>query len=163
MTTEDRTRDASSTSLQTVGDDTADEVGEVRRHIGRLVELLHAKDLDALAQCYSEDVVSFDVEPPLAHRGRAAKMRNWEKAFAVFDEIVYELRDLTVTAGGGIAFAYAFGRLGGTLRDGTAVAGMWVRGTFCLRVIDGEWLIVHDQASVPFDIGTGRGVTDLQP
>jgi ketosteroid isomerase-like protein len=139
------------------------DAAEIRRHIRRLVELLHAKDLDALAQCYSEDVVSFDVEPPLAHLGRAAKMRNWQKVFTVFDQVTYEVRDLQITASGTVAFAHAFGRLGGTLGDGTAVAGMWVRVTFCLRLIDGAWLIVHDQASVPFDIGTGRGVTTLEP
>lgn len=139
------------------------DAAEVRRHIGRLVELLHAKDLDALALCYSEDVVSFDVEPPLAHRGRAAKMRNWQKVFTVFDQVTYEVRDLDVTASATVAFAHAFGRLGGTRGDGTAVAGMWVRVTFCLRLIDGAWLIVHDQASVPFDISTGRGLTTLEP
>jgi ketosteroid isomerase-like protein len=40
---------------------------------------------------------------------------------------------------------------------------MWVRATFCFRKIDGEWLIVHDQASVPFDLPSGKGVTDLEP
>ncbi|KHK97864.1 ketosteroid isomerase [Microbacterium mangrovi] len=135
----------------------------MRRRIERIAELLHAKDLDALALCYSEDVVSFDVEPPLAHRGRAAKMRNWEKVFAAFDEVTYEVRDLTVAAGGDVAFAHAFGRLGGTLGNGTAVTGMWVRATFCMRLIEGEWLIVHDQASVPFDLSTGKGVTNLEP
>jgi ketosteroid isomerase-like protein len=40
---------------------------------------------------------------------------------------------------------------------------MWVRASFGFRKIDGEWLIVHDQVSVPFDVRTGRGVTDLEP
>jgi hypothetical protein len=40
---------------------------------------------------------------------------------------------------------------------------MWVRGTFCLRKLDHNWLIVHDQASVPLDIASGKGVTDLEP
>ncbi|WP_101789121.1 YybH family protein [Nonomuraea indica] len=46
---------------------------------------------------------------------------------------------------------------------GTVAKGMWVRATFGLRKIDGEWLIVHDQVSVPFDVRSGRGVTDLEP
>jgi len=40
---------------------------------------------------------------------------------------------------------------------------MWVRATFCFRELDHNWLIVHDQASVPFDIASGKGVTDLEP
>jgi hypothetical protein len=58
---------------------------------------------------------------------------------------------------------HAFGRLSGTLTDGTATSGMWVRGTFCLRKAGHDWLIVHDQASVPLDTASGRGVTDLEP
>jgi ketosteroid isomerase-like protein len=153
--------DARNATPQNPRDEAA--AADVRRHIGRLIELLHAKDLDALAHQYSEDVVSFDVEPPLQHVGRAAKMRNWERVFAVFDELSYEVRDLDLTVGDDVAFAHGFGRLSGTLRDGTVTEGMWVRATFCLRRIDSAWLIVHDQASVPFDIRTGRGVTDLQP
>jgi ketosteroid isomerase-like protein len=40
---------------------------------------------------------------------------------------------------------------------------MWVRATFCFREIDGNWLIAHDQASVPFDMASGKGVVDLEP
>lgn len=40
---------------------------------------------------------------------------------------------------------------------------MWVRATFCFQKIDGNWLIVHDQASVPFDLPSGKGATDLTP
>ena len=112
---------------------------------------------------YATDVVSFDVEPPLQHVGIEAKLKNWAKAFVFFQDVDYEVRDLTVTVGDDVAFGYAFGRLSGTLKDGTATSGMWVRATFCFRKIDGQWLIAHDHASVPLDIGTGRGVTDLEP
>ena len=143
--------------------DAQNDAADIRGHIERLIELLHAKDLEGLAGRYAEDVVSFDVEPPLQHVGRAAKMRNWERVFAVFDDLNYEVRDLDLSVGGDVAFAHGFGRLSGTLYDGTKTPGMWVRVTFCLRRVDGEWLIVHDQASVPLDIRTGRGVTDLEP
>jgi ketosteroid isomerase-like protein len=65
--------------------------------------------------------------------------------------------------GDDVAFGHAFGRLSGTLPDGTATSGMWVRGTFCFQKLDHEWLIVHDQVSVPFVIASGKGVTDLEP
>jgi ketosteroid isomerase-like protein len=40
---------------------------------------------------------------------------------------------------------------------------MWVRATLGLEKIDGAWLIAHDQVSVPLDLRSGRGVTDLEP
>ncbi len=140
-----------------------EDEAEIRHQIGRIVEGIRAKDLECLKRIYATDVVSFDVEPPLQHVGVEAKLRNWAKVFAFFQAVDYELRDLTVTVGGDVAFGHGFGRLSGTLNNGVATNGMWVRGTFCFRKLDGDWLIVHDQASVPFDITTGAGVVDLEP
>lgn len=135
----------------------------IRERIHQIVEGLRAKDLEALKRIYAADVVSFDIDPPLQHVGLDAKMRNWENVFLFFETVDYELRDLTLTVGGDVAFGHGFGRLSGSLKDGTKTDGMWVRATFCLRKADGEWLIAHDQVSVPLDIRSGKGVTDLEP
>ncbi|MEV0661127.1 YybH family protein [Actinomadura luteofluorescens] len=135
----------------------------IRQQIDKIVEGIRAKDLKALEQVYAADVVSFDVEPPLQHVGVTAKLKNWTNVFTFFREAAYEVRDLTLTVGEDVAFGHCFGRLSGTLANGTATSGMWVRATFCFRKIDDDWLIAHDQASVPFDIASGKGVIDLQP
>lgn len=137
--------------------------GKIRQQIDKSVKGIHAKDLEGLRQLYTKDVVSFDVQPPLQHVGVDAKMKNWVEVFTFFQEVDYEVRDLKVTVGDEVAFGHFFGRISGKLKDGTATSGMWVRGTLCFQKIDGDWLIVHDQASVPFDISTGRGVADLEP
>ncbi|MES4901037.1 MULTISPECIES: nuclear transport factor 2 family protein [unclassified Streptomyces] len=140
----------------------ADEA-EIRQQVDRIVEGIGAKDLDGLKRLYATDVVSFDVEPPLQHVGVEAKMKNWARAFTFFQDVRYEVRDLSVTVGGDVAFGHFFGRLSGTLPNGAAIGGMWVRGTLCFRKTDGTWLIAHDQVSVPFDIASGKGVADLEP
>lgn len=136
---------------------------KIRQHVDWIVEGLRAKDLDGLRQLYATDVVSFDVEPPLQHVGIEAKLKNWAKAFTFFQDVSYEVRDLTLTVGDDVAFGHCFGRLSGTLMNGTATSGMWVRVTFCFRKTDGNWLIAHDQVSVPFDMPSGKGVVDLEP
>jgi ketosteroid isomerase-like protein len=136
---------------------------QIRQQINKVVEGIRAQDLEGLKRLYTADVVSFDVEPPLQHVGVAAKMKNWAKVFAAFHDATYEVRDLMITAGDDVAFGRCFGRLGGTLKNGTAASGMWVRATFCFQQIDGNWLIAHDQVSVPLDIPSGKGVTDLEP
>jgi uncharacterized protein (TIGR02246 family) len=141
----------------------AEGEAEIRQRIAKLAGAIHAMDLEGLMPIYAPDIVSFDVEPPLRHVGVAAKRRNWEGAFTVYQPpLDYEIRDLTITAGDDVAFAYGLGRLSGTLKNGNR-GGAWVRLTLCFRKIDGNWLIVHDQASVPLDFASGRAVTDLEP
>ncbi|MEU4842702.1 YybH family protein [Nocardia testacea] len=135
----------------------------IRAQLDKVIEGLGTGDLEALRQLYTPDVVSFDVEPPLQHVGTAAKLENWAKVFRIFETVNYEIRDAAFTIGDDVAFGHAFARLGGTLKDGTAVTGMWVRVTYGLRKVDGIWLIAHDQVSVPLDIASGKGVVDLEP
>jgi ketosteroid isomerase-like protein len=149
------------TAMQTQQHD-ADEA-QIRQQIEAIVEGIRTKDLDALKQPYSTDIVSFDIDPPLQHVGIDAKLKNWANVFAFFADVSYEVRDLTITIGDAVAFGHAFGRLSGTLQDGKAIPGMWVRVTYGLRKIDGTWLITHDQVSVPLDVRSGKGVVDLQP
>jgi ketosteroid isomerase-like protein len=136
---------------------------EIRQQVDKIVEGIRAKDLEVLRRLYATDVVSFDVEPPLQHVGIEAKLKNWAAAFLFFHDVTYEVRDLALTVGDDVAFGHGFGRLSGTVKNGAATSGMWVRVTFCFRRIDGNWLIVHDQASVPFDISSGKGIADLEP
>jgi len=140
----------------------ADEA-EIKQQLVRIAEGIRAKDLQSLRPIYATDIVSFDVEPPLQHLGVEAKLKNWANVFAAFRNVDYEVRGLSVAAGEGVAFGHYFGRLHGTLMNGTATKGIWVRVTSCFRKLDGAWQIVHDQASVPFDVLSGRGVADLEP
>ena len=150
--------DADRTSMQRGADE-----GMIREQLDALIGALRAEDLEALRQIYAADIVSFDVEPPLQHVGVDAKLHNWLTVFSMLDDLDYEVRELALVVGDDVAFGHGFGRLSGTMKNGTATDGMWVRVTFCFQKLDGRWLITHDQASVPFDFATGKGVTDLQP
>jgi ketosteroid isomerase-like protein len=135
----------------------------IRQHIDKLVEAIRAMDLEGMKSIYALDIVSFDAGPPLQHVGAEAKWKNWEEAFTVFQPpLGYDVRDLTLTLDGDLAFAHSFNRLSGTLKNGSRM-GFWVRVTVCFRKIDGNWLIVHDHVSVPIDVATGRGALDLEP
>lgn len=136
---------------------------KIRRQVDKIVEGLQAKDPEGLKRLYATDIVSFDIEPPLQQVGVEAKLKNWAPVFTFFENVTYEVRDLTLTVGDDVAFGYAFARLSGTLKNGTAMSGMWVRVTYCFRKIDDTWLIAHDQVSVPLDIASGKGVVDLEP
>ena len=136
---------------------------DIRRRIDNGVKAIRAMDLEGVMALYAPDMVSFDIVPPLRHVGAAAKRKQWVDVFARYQPpLGYELRDLTITVGDDVAFGYSLNRVSGTLRNGQR-SEFWLRWTACFRKIDGKWLIVHDQVSVPVDLQSDRALLNLEP
>ena len=136
---------------------------ELRDLIEERVRGVRAKDRDALAAQPADDVVTFDVLPPLNSRGSGPVLEHldqWLDSYA--GPIDYAVRDVRVTAEGELGFASFLYHVGGTLKAGGEV-DMWVRATLCFRRLDGRWRIVHDHESVPFDPATGQAQLSLEP
>ena len=141
----------------------ATDEADIRHRIDRLVEALRAMDLEGVMSLYAPDIVSFDIVPPLRHVGAKAKEKNWMDAFAMYRRpLGYEIRDLTLTLGDDVAFGHSLNRISGTLKNGNRT-DFWLRSTTCFRKIDGNWLITHDQVSVPLDLESGRALLNLEP
>lgn len=135
----------------------------IRRRVDTLVRAIREMDLEQVKPVFAPGIVSFDIVPPLRHVGAEAKWHNWRDVFSAYQPpLGYEVRDLAVTVGGDVAFAHSLNRISGTLRNGISAAH-WVRWTGCFQKVDGDWLIVHDQVSVPADMATGKALLDLQP
>jgi ketosteroid isomerase-like protein len=139
-----------------------DEI-EIRRRLDRLVEAVRAMSYEGVQFIYAPDLVSFDIVPPLQHLGAEAKWKNWADVFAAYERpLGYEIRDLTIAVADDVAFGRSLNRISGTLKSGNR-SDYWVRWTTGWRKIDGNWLIVHDQVSVPMDVKSGRALRDLEP
>jgi ketosteroid isomerase-like protein len=135
----------------------------IRQKIETLVEAIRAMDLEKVMPIYAPNLVSFDIEPPLQHLGAEGKRKNWTRAFSAYEPpLGYEIRDLTITVGDDVAFVRSLAHVSGTLKNGSKSA-YWVRWTTCLRKIDENWLIVHDQISVPLDFESGKAMLNLEP
>jgi ketosteroid isomerase-like protein len=136
---------------------------QIRQRVEELVKAVRTKDLDAIRTLYAPDLVSFDVGPLLRYIGADNKRRAWQEGFAAFPGTVgYEVRDLSVTTQGELAFVHSLNYSSFTAPDGRTI-GLWVRWTACFRRIDGAWLIVHDHVSVPAEFKTGRALMNLTP
>lgn len=135
----------------------------IREMIEGRVKAVLGKDIDGLLTHHAPDVLSFDVLDPLRNAGSDAIRRRAEKWLSSYDGTVgYEVRDLSVTAGETVAFCHYLYRVSGTLKTGDEV-DMWVRATVCFAKTDGEWRIVHEHQSVPFDARTGKASLTLKP
>jgi uncharacterized protein (TIGR02246 family) len=141
----------------------ATDEADIRQRVTRWIEALRAMDLEGVMSLYAPDVVSFDIVPPLRHVGVKAKERNWANAFAMYQRpLGYEIRDLTLTVGDDVAFGHSLNRVSGTSKNGNRTE-IWLRWTACFRRIEGNWLIVHDQVSVPIDPESGGALLNLKP
>jgi uncharacterized protein (TIGR02246 family) len=151
------------TEQEMVATQRANDEADIRQRIDKLAEAIRAMNLEDVMSIYAPDVVSFDIVQPLQHVGAEAKRKNWVDAFAMYQHpLGYEIRDLTVTVGDDVAFAHSLNRISGTLKNGNRT-DFWLRSTTCFRKIGGNWLITHDQVSVPLHLESSRALLNLKP
>ena len=144
------------------GASNADDQKEIRAIFGDRTNALFGKVVDLAAKHFADDVVSYDLDPPLQHIGPGREaMQEW---FDTWDgPIAFAMADLTVETGGDIAFAYGLAHMTGSKKDGAQV-DLWMRCTAGLRRIGGAWRITHQHGSVPFYMdGSFKAAVDLKP
>lgn len=137
---------------------------EIRAVLDRRSKAILAQDLDGLTACYADDIVYFDLVPPLQYVGAAAVRARFAHWFEGWERLTgQELHDLHVEVGGDVAVASMLIRAGG-VRQGEPAVEFWVRATSSFRRSgEGAWSITHEHVSLPVDMATGRAVLDLRP
>jgi ketosteroid isomerase-like protein len=146
------------------GEDTKNnDEAEIKRVLEGGVEAVRARDIDGVMSLYARELVSFDIVPPLRYVGADAYRKRWEETFSSLQGLIdYAIHDLTITVGDDVAFTHSLNRISATMNTGQKT-NLWLRWTACWRSINGKWLIVHTQVSVPVDLETGKAVLDLKP
>jgi uncharacterized protein (TIGR02246 family) len=122
---------------------------EIRTLIDDWSRAISNKDVDSVLAHYAEDVIAFDVPPPLQVKGRTsirANIENWLKMFEGPTNV--EFKDQKIIAGDDIAVLHQLARISD--KDKGPESGSWVRVTVCYEKIRGQWLVTHEHASVPF-------------
>lgn len=147
-------------SKETVSGDEA----QIRTIIEDYAEGLRNKDADKCVSHYADDIVQFDLAPPLEYRGKETARKNLAEWFKTFNgPIGVETEELTISAGAGTAFAHCFNHISGTSTNGQA-NDHWVRVTIGFTRSGEQWLVTHEHVSVPFYMdGSFRAAIDLKP
>ena len=139
------------------------EEAAIRDLIAARASTVNVADLEAMLVPIADDAVVFDVIGGLSITGKSAAREDAKAWLDLYDGPPrWEDREVTVAADGDIAFAHALSRVTGHRKDGVDV-DMWFRTTLGMRRIDGEWRIVHDHGSVPFDAESGQASLGLKP
>lgn len=142
--------------------DLKDDELEIKELVDDFSEAIQARDIDRIMSFYSDDVVAFDLMPPLRYEGKDHYRKAWEMIKDMQGNFVYEFHDLHVAANTDVAFSYSLNRMSGTTKEGYEME-CWLRHTGCYRRINGSWMIVHESTSVPIDMKTEKGLFDLKP
>lgn len=117
-----------------------------------------ARDLDGIMDGIADDVVSYEHEVPLVHRGAAAVREVCRSGLeASTDAVTWDVPDLEVLVDGDLAVGWGLNRV---VADGRE---WWSRGTRVFRRRGGRWEMAHQHVSYPYDPVTGAAATGLQP
>ena len=121
----------------------------VRQILERWAEMTRTGKQDQVLANHADDVLIYDVLPPMKYEGAEAYRRSWDGWQPDSNgEGQFKLQDLKITAGEDIAFAHAFIQCGGTLPNGKTFSDT-VRATFCLERREGAWRVAHQHISKP--------------
>ncbi len=136
---------------------------EIRGWLDHWRKAVSAKDIDRVMELYTDDVVAYDVVPPLEYIGKAAYRADWQQFFSNYESDLHvETRDLHVGASGEFGYATGLQMISGTPKHG-GKSGVWVRFTSLYRKVDGKWLDFQDHVSVPVEIQSAKALLDLKP
>jgi ketosteroid isomerase-like protein len=137
----------------------------IRSLLDRYTAAIEARDAKATIACYTDDIVAYDLAPPLAMGPSAVRdpneIQQWFDTWAT--PIGTHSRDLKLGVSGDIAQAFCLQHMTGTKKDGEAV-DLWFRSTALFRRERGDWKIAHVHNSVPFAMdGSDKALLDLKP
>jgi uncharacterized protein (TIGR02246 family) len=127
----------------------SDETAAVRDLIEAWADSVRRKDYAGILRSHAADFVMFDVPPPFKSVGLDAYRKTWDLFFSwSSDPVRFDIREMDVTAGADVAFAFASMRCAGPGADGKPEA-LDFRLTMGVKKIDGRWMIAHEHHSVP--------------
>lgn len=129
---------------------------EIRSVIEGFNAAVLKRDVDAICAYYDKDIVSFDAIKALQFKGRDAYRQHWQECMDACPnsgEGFIKQQELTIQVSGDTAFSHCIHGCGGPGENGE-INTYWMRYSAGYRKINGNWLIVHEHYSAPFDMQT---------
>jgi uncharacterized protein (TIGR02246 family) len=128
---------------------TAKAEAEVRQLVTEWADAVRRKDLAGILRHHAPDVLMFDVPPPLQSKGIDAYRQTWDLFFSWSHEpVVFDILEMSVTAGDDVAFVAAVMRCSGRETTGEDIE-LQFRLTVGLRKTEGQWIVLHEHHSIP--------------
>ena len=137
---------------------------EVYQTLENFAEAIRIGDLVHIMSFYSEDIVAYDMMPPLEFSDKDHYLKSWQECFSNQFKfpISYNYEKQKVYIEGDLCFTHALVYMAGEPENGEKKIEMWMRNTTCLKKFGDKWLITHEHNSIPVD-NELKGLANLHP
>jgi ketosteroid isomerase-like protein len=142
------------------------EVGtEIQQFLQEFAATIRSGDIDKIMEFYADDIIAYDMMPPLDFRGVETYRKNWEECFTSYFQfpVIFEYRDQKIFANGPYAFCHSLSHMSGKGKKDGKEMEAWMRTTIGLKKFGKSWKIIHEHNSVPLEMETGVGMMNLKP
>jgi uncharacterized protein (TIGR02246 family) len=144
--------------------DGPDDEQRIRDLHERWFEDTATKDLDGMMATIADDIVSYEHEGPLQYVGVADVREACQRGLDAGGdaEIGFEVPDLAVMVRDDLAVAWGLNHVQVDPAQGRKIDS-WSRGTRVFARRNGEWSMIHQHLSVPYNPATGQAEVHLRP
>lgn len=157
-------------SFPFVAEDTAAEPEESAKEAEQSVRKIHQnwfeqtaqKNLDGIMAHIDNNIVSYEHDSPLQYKGREHVREVCKYGLeSASGAIKWDIPDLEVMVHGDLAVAWGLNHM--VAENDGKTSESWSRGTRIFQRRDGDWQLIHQHVSYPYDPETGEARLDLQP
>lgn len=131
---------------------------EVREITNKSMKASEKKDLDGAMEMIADDIQSFEHDAPLMYEGVDAVREVCAKGIEMSgDDLEINFKELKTIVRDDIAVMWGFNEM---KSDGNA---FYSRATRIFQKQDGEWKLIHQHLSFPYDAESGEAKLDCKP
>ncbi len=132
----------------------------VMQALGAYRSAVHAKDVDALAALYADDVRVFDMWGEWQYDGLDAwrgMASGWFGSLGD-ERVVVDFADVRAFGNAGLVVGHAFATYAAVDAQGATLRSLVNRFSVTLRRDADAWKIVHEHSSSPLDFATAKAI-----
>lgn len=121
----------------------------IRKLIEDWASAVRAKDFEDILAHHSDDMLMFDVPPPMESRGINAYRETWNLFYSAQPEpVAFDIQQMEIDAGSDVAFVTALMQCADQCANGEHLK-LDFRLTVGLRKTNGRWVVLHEHHSIP--------------
>lgn len=127
------------------GEPLTENESQIRELVENWAKAIRNEDMNGVLAHHADDIVMFDVPPPMQLKGMQEYRKAWELFFSFQGKGAFDLSELVITTSDHVAFCHSIVTCGSKEKDGQ----FQVRLTLGLRKSNGTWRITHEHHSAP--------------